>query len=111
MKFLDHKQSGGVSQFQRAVRSRSNREDRPSNGSDDNRSKRVRLIGKVSPPTDTEPWRTIIDEITPDLPRVGKTEITSKDVIRRVQALVENKTVKSIVGGRALTRTTDQFVH
>ena len=96
---------------QHAVRSRSNREDRPSNGSDDNRSKRVRLIGKVSPPTDTEPWRTIIDEITPDLPRVGKTEITSKDVIRRVQALVENKTVKSIVGGRALTRTTDQFVH
>lgn len=86
---------------QHAVRSRSHREDKPSIVIDENKPKCVRFHGKISPPPDMEPWRNIIEEITPDLPRVGKTEITSTDVVRKVQAMLGNQVVKSIVGGRA----------
>ena len=111
MKFLDHKQSGGVSQF-------SMQSDRDLTGKIDPVTVVMTigpnvfvLLEKCHHPLILNHGELSLTKSHLIYPVLEKTEITSKDVIRRVQALVENKTVKSIVGGRALTRTTDQFVH
>ena len=88
-----------------AARSRLMREDKPEM-IDDNQPKRFRILQKGGNDHHQEDWKKILDQITPKLPRVGRQEISQEEVKSDIQRLVSNKSVKSIVGGRALSRTT-----
>ena len=88
-----------------AARSRLMREDKPEL-IDDNQPKRFRILQKGGSDHHQEDWKKILNQITPNLPRVGRQEISQEEIKSEIQRLVSNKTVKSIVGGRALSRTT-----
>ena len=90
-----------------AVRSRLRRDDRPESNSEGSQPKRFRIMHKGdSDLSHLDQWRKIIEDLTPNLPRVGKQEISQEEIRSRVQRLVTDKIVKVIIGGRALTRTT-----
>lgn len=55
-------------------------------------------------------WGSILDQITPNLPRVGKQEISQEEIRAKIQRAIGDKVVKSVVGGRALHRNTGPIV-
>lgn len=93
-----------------AARSRSLREDRPVVSTDENQPKRFRILQKGSNINPDELWGSILDQITPNLPRVGKQEISQEEIRAKIQRAIGDKVVKSVVGGRALHRTTGPIV-
>ena len=89
-----------------ASRSRLMRDDKPEENVDQ-KPKRFRITSKGEDVLgQQEAWKKLIDQITPNLPRVGKQDIQEEEIRKQVQDLVRDKIVKAIVGGRALTRTT-----
>ena len=90
-----------------AVRSRLRRDDRPETNDEGSQPKRFRILHKGdSDLSHLDQWRKIIEDLTPNLPRVCKQEISQEEIRSRIQRLVTDKIVKVIIGGRALTRTT-----
>lgn len=53
-----------------------------------------------------EAWKAILDDIAPQLPRVGRKDIEHPEIKTRVQQLIHPKVLHSIVAGRGLNRTT-----
>ncbi len=63
-----------------SARSRSVREDTPEFEEESQKTKRVRILHKGKGLDTNMDWRRLIDQITPDLPRVGKQEIHQSEV-------------------------------
>ena len=74
-------------------------EDKPEN-------KRIRITVKGGSASLGEGWRSVINQLTPNLPRVGKQEIDDQSILQEIQKLVPDKRVIQVVGGRGLNRTT-----
>ena len=55
---------------------------------------------------ESEKWKAILQDMTPQLPRVGRKEIDHPEIKSRVQSLIHPKMLHSIVAGRGLNRTT-----
>ena len=86
----------------------------------ENPEKRRRITGKggsivrpvIAPntpeqnPSTQATWQAVLDEITPQLPSVGRMEIEHPKVRERIQELIQPKMLHSIVAGRGLNRTT-----
>ena len=89
-----------------SARSRSVREDTPEFEEESQKTKRVRILHKGKGLDTNGDWKKIIDQITPDLPRVGKQEIHQSEIRSKIQALIKDKVIKTVIGGRALARTT-----
>lgn len=95
-----------------AARSRLVREDRPKSEFEEQPPQRFRILQKgLGENGDQEIWKSIIEQLTPNLPRVGKQEIQQEDIRTKIQQLIRDKVVKSVIGGRALTRTTGPIKH
>ena len=88
----------------------------------DGPEKRRRITGKggsipsSSPPVVSEAsmdkvvWQKVLDEIKPQLPRVGRKDITHPKILDQIQQLIHPKKLHSIVAGKGLNRTTAPLV-
>ena len=94
-----------------AVRSKAQKHPRETGEDNIEQTKRVRVSIK-SPPAVAlgdlgEKWRKILEDVSPMLPRVGRTEIQDSQIVQRIQELIGMQNpIKTIVGGRGMNRTT-----
>ena len=98
--------------FVPTVRSQSQKHPRVTQEGDDNETKRIRLlskgpVGKQSTETEISEWEQILRDISPKLPRVGRSEVKDSQILQRIQDLIgPQNSVKSVVGGKGMNRTT-----
>ena len=94
-----------------AVRSKAQKHPRETGEDNTEQTKRVR-VSTESPPEVVlgdigEKWQKILEDVSPMLPRVGRTEIQDSQIVQRIQELIGMKNpIKTIVGGRGMNRTT-----
>ncbi len=66
--------------------------------------KRQKLITKQSVPTQKEVWERVFQEVNEMVPRVGKKNITSPEVISAIQSIWEDKEIQFLVACRGTDR-------
>ena len=79
---------------------------RSDEGRSDPPPKKLRITGKGGIQNSGDKWQDVFDQITPELPRVGKREIVDSSILQKIQDLVPEKRVIQVIGGRGLNRTT-----